>query len=115
LECAFGVVGKILMRGCIEIYLVRFGSRMWEILIFKLFLPLIQINSKKPGFGRQKSVEDMVTLGPRAQATLVYIKKCLKAKEKIMETQTNRPVIYGPISIKLQHSLMNLNTISLPW
>jgi hypothetical protein len=29
-----------------------------------------------------KSVEDMVTLGPMAQATLVYIKKCLKAKEK---------------------------------
>jgi hypothetical protein len=35
LECAFGFVGKILMRGCNEIYLVRFGSRMWEILIFK--------------------------------------------------------------------------------
>jgi hypothetical protein len=34
------------------IYLVRFGFRMWEILIFKWFLPLeIQINSKKPGFG----------------------------------------------------------------
>jgi hypothetical protein len=39
---------------------------MWEILIFKRFLQLkIQINSKKPGF------EDMVTLGPTAQATLV--------------------------------------------
>jgi len=36
------------------------------------FLPLkIQINSKKPGFGKEKSVEDMVTLGPKAQATLV--------------------------------------------
>jgi hypothetical protein len=34
------------------IYLVRFGFRMWEILIFKWFLPLkIQIKSKKPGFG----------------------------------------------------------------
>jgi len=30
-------------------YLVRFGFRKWEILIFKWFLPLkIQINSKKP-------------------------------------------------------------------
>jgi hypothetical protein len=33
------------------IYLVSFGFRMWEILIFKWFLLLkIQINSKKPGF-----------------------------------------------------------------
>jgi len=37
-----------------EIYLVRFGFRMWEILIFKWFLPLkIQIYSKKPGFERK--------------------------------------------------------------
>ncbi len=36
------------------IYLVRFWFRMWEILIFKWFLLLkIQINSKKPGFGRK--------------------------------------------------------------
>jgi hypothetical protein len=36
------------------IYLIRFGFRMWEILIFKWFLPLkIQINSQKPGFGRK--------------------------------------------------------------
>jgi hypothetical protein len=28
---------------------------------------------KKPGFGREKSVEDVVTLGPMAQATLVNI------------------------------------------
>jgi hypothetical protein len=36
------------------IYLVRFGFKMWEILIFKLFpLLKIQINSKKPGFGEK--------------------------------------------------------------
>jgi hypothetical protein len=36
------------------IYLVRFGFRMWEILISKWFLLLkIQINSKNPGFGRK--------------------------------------------------------------
>jgi hypothetical protein len=36
------------------IYLVRFGFRMCEILILKWFLLLkIQINSKKPGFGRK--------------------------------------------------------------
>jgi hypothetical protein len=32
----------------------------------------IQINSKKPGFGRKNQLEDVVTLGPpTAQATLV--------------------------------------------
>jgi hypothetical protein len=37
------------------IYLVRFGLRMWEILIIKWFLSLkIQINFKKPGFERKK-------------------------------------------------------------
>jgi hypothetical protein len=31
LECAFGVVGKILMsKDLMEFYLVRFGFRMWE-------------------------------------------------------------------------------------
>jgi len=47
---------------------------MWEILILKRFLPLkIQINSQKTRFWEEKSVEDMVvTLGPTAQATLVY-------------------------------------------
>jgi hypothetical protein len=58
------------------IYLRKFGFRMWEILILKWFRPLkIQINSKKPGFER-KSVEDVVTLVPMAQATLVVIKTC---------------------------------------
>jgi hypothetical protein len=36
LECAFHVVGKILMRKIYGIYLVRFGFRMWEILSFKV-------------------------------------------------------------------------------
>jgi hypothetical protein len=57
LECAFGVVGKILMRRFNEIYFVRFGFKMWETLIFKQFLQLkIQINSKKPGFGRKNQL-----------------------------------------------------------
>jgi len=52
------------------IYLVRFGFRMWEILIFKWFLPLkTPINSKKTRFWK-----DVVTLGPTAQATLVNMK-----------------------------------------
>jgi hypothetical protein len=40
-----------------EMILVRFGFRMWEILIFKRFLlQKIQINSKKPGFGRKNQL-----------------------------------------------------------
>ncbi len=71
----FGGIGMCLLvllerswwEGFNGIYLVRFGFRMWEILIFlKWFLSLkIQINSKKTRFwkeGRKKSVENMVTL-----------------------------------------------------
>jgi hypothetical protein len=56
------------------IYLVRFGFGLWDLLIFKWLLPLkIQINSKKTKLWKEKSIEDMVTLGPMAHATLVYI------------------------------------------
>ncbi len=45
------------------IYLVRFGFKMWEIMIFEWFLLLrIQINSKKLEFWKEKSVENVVTL-----------------------------------------------------
>jgi len=51
------------------IYLVRFGFR---ILILKWFLPLkIQINSKKTRFWKEKSVDNVVTLGPPAEGTNV--------------------------------------------
>jgi hypothetical protein len=57
------------------ICLVRFGFRMWEISIFKWFMPLkIQINSQKIRFCKEKSVEDVVTHGLVAQATLVKMK-----------------------------------------
>jgi hypothetical protein len=56
------------------IYLVRFGFRMWEILICKWFLLLKNSNKfQKIKFWKEKSVEDVVTLGPTAQATLVGI------------------------------------------
>ncbi len=39
------------------ICLVRFGFKMWEVLIFKWFLSLkIQTNSQKPGFGRKNQL-----------------------------------------------------------
>jgi hypothetical protein len=53
------------------IYLIRFGFRMWEILILKWFLPVERSNKfQKTRFEKEKSVEDVVTLGPTAQATL---------------------------------------------
>jgi len=49
--------------GLTGIYLVRFGFRMWEILILKWFLALkIQINSQKTRFWKEKSVENVVIL-----------------------------------------------------
>jgi hypothetical protein len=49
LDCAFGVIGKILMIRFNGIYLVRFEFRIWDILIFKKFLLMkFQINSKQP-------------------------------------------------------------------
>jgi hypothetical protein len=45
---------------------------MWEILSFKCFLPPENSNkSQKNRFWKEKSVEDMVTFGPIAHATLV--------------------------------------------
>jgi len=39
------------------VYLIRFGFRMWEILISKWFLPVkIQINSREPGFVRKNQL-----------------------------------------------------------
>ncbi len=46
------------------IYFVRFGFKMWEILIFKWILPLkIQINSKKSGFERKNQLRTLKQLG----------------------------------------------------
>jgi hypothetical protein len=38
---------------------------------------------QKTRFWKEKTVEDALTLGPTAQATLIYIKKYLKAKEEL--------------------------------
>jgi hypothetical protein len=38
---------------------------------------------QKSRFWKEKSVENVVTLGPTAQVTLVYIKRYLKAKEEL--------------------------------
>ncbi len=45
------------------IYLVRFGFRMWEILVFNRFLlQKVPINFKKPSYGKNKSAENVLTL-----------------------------------------------------
>jgi hypothetical protein len=56
------------------IYLVIFGFRMWEILILKWFSAAKNSNKfQKTRFLKEKSIEDVVTLGPMAQATLVFM------------------------------------------
>jgi len=66
--------------GFYGIYLVRFGfQNVGEILILKWFLQLkIPINS-------QKSVEDLVTLGPTAQFTLVFMKEQVKKNWQFLD------------------------------
>jgi hypothetical protein len=50
-----------------EIYLVTFGFKMWEILIFQVVSVTDNSNKfQKIRFWKEKSVEDVVTLGPRA-------------------------------------------------
>jgi hypothetical protein len=46
------------------IYLVRFGFRMWEVLIFKMTSSATKNSNKfqKTRFWKEKSVEDVVTL-----------------------------------------------------
>ncbi len=52
--------------------MVRFGFRIWEILVFKVISTTENSNKflKNQVFWKEKSVEDVVTLGPTAQATL---------------------------------------------
>jgi hypothetical protein len=60
LECAFGVVGKIFDEQYLNrIYLVRFGFRVWEILIFKIIFLLLKIQNKfqKTRFWKENSVQ----------------------------------------------------------
>jgi hypothetical protein len=55
-------------------YLVRFGFRMW--VDFKVISTDENSNKfQKTRFWKEKSVEDMVSLGPSAQATLVIINR----------------------------------------
>jgi len=55
------------------IYLVRFGFRMWEILIFNDFCHWNSNQFQKIRIWKEKSVEDVVTFGATAQATLIKI------------------------------------------
>jgi hypothetical protein len=45
---------------------------MWEILIFKYSAPKNSNKFQKTRFWKEKSIEDVVTFGPIAHATLVY-------------------------------------------
>jgi len=73
LECAFGVVGKILMSRIKwnlsgKIWIWNMGDINFE------FISAAENSNKfqKTRFWKEKSVEDLVTLGPTAQVTLVW-------------------------------------------
>jgi len=74
LECAFGVAGKILMS---RIQWNLFG-KIWIQNVGDIDFEVISAaeNSnkfQKTRFWKEKSDENVVTLKPRAQATLVYM------------------------------------------
>jgi hypothetical protein len=63
------------------IYLLRFGFKMWETVIFKWFLLLnFLLNSQKIRFWKEKSVENVVTFEglPFIQAWFPFIFSCSK-------------------------------------
>ncbi len=72
MECAFGVVGKKLMS---RVEWNLFG-KVWIQNVGDIDLKVTSATEnsnkfQKPRFWKEKSVEDVVTLGPTAQATLV--------------------------------------------
>jgi hypothetical protein len=80
LECAFDVVGKILIRGFNGIYLVR----------------------------KEKSVEDVVTFGPTAQATLVVMEPTIvtNCHEIYPIANTSLDIILCTIYVPLQIEIL---------
>jgi len=68
---------------------------MWEILIFKWLSATENSNKfQKTKFWKEKSVEDVVTLGPMAQATLV---RCKLAQSPIQNfTSFRMPICCAP-------------------
>jgi hypothetical protein len=62
---------------------------MWEILIFKVISAPENSNKfQKTRFWKEKSIEDMVTLGPMTHATLVYIIITLLVHAYLLLNQT---------------------------
>jgi hypothetical protein len=61
--------------------LVTFGFGLWEMLIFSVVENSNKFQNTK--LWKEKSVEDMVTLGPMAHATLVVM-DCYMPMEEMM-------------------------------
>jgi hypothetical protein len=65
---------------------------MWEILIFNVISAAENSNKfqKTRFFWEEKSIEDVVTLGPTAQATLVYLKCNRESLNPPLEKSANK-------------------------
>jgi hypothetical protein len=101
---------KVFQFKLINVYILV--ENMCFLIIFKWFLPLkIQINSQKPGFGREKSVKDVVTLGPTTQATLVWI---IFYYHSTLATSTLNMLFSQNLIYEFQHFIMRFNKIWAP-
>jgi hypothetical protein len=74
LECALGVVRKILMNRNLWNLFGKIWIQNVGVIDFKVISVAENSNKfQKTRFWKEKSVEDMVTRGPTAQATLVSL------------------------------------------
>ncbi len=72
LECAFGVVGKILMGKIWWNFFGKISIQNVRDISFEVISAAENSNKfQKSRFWKEKSVEGVVTLGPTAQTTLV--------------------------------------------
>ncbi len=69
------------------IYLIRFGFRMVGDIDFKVIFVAESSNKfQKTRFWKEKSVEDVVTLGPKAEATLINMKLEIEKGKRLLIT-----------------------------
>jgi hypothetical protein len=92
------LLGRSWWAGLNGIYLVRYGFRMWEILIFKWFLPMkIQINSEKPGFGRNNKLRTCGNTWTNGTGNTSFIKrqnvKCWKKSHYVTDSKSRESFI----------------------
>jgi len=92
----------------LAIYIKKYPTAKEELWKLKYFT-MQKYNLQKNPSKRNQILQDIITLklisSFNTSQNIIFQKSSYK----------NRPTTYGPKSLKLLYSIMNLNTISLPW